>query len=97
MLKFPPLSSVRAETTRGEAWYASADAVNTQTAVASALGGRLGGAVSENGCLCQREGGHGGGSRRRSVLMLPMLLRSSSGLSRGARKSTSGPSSAMCP
>jgi len=33
-----------------------------------------GGAVSENGCLCQREEGHGGGSRRRSVLMFPTLL-----------------------
>jgi hypothetical protein len=29
--------------------------------------------VSENGCLCQREEGHGGGSRRRGVLMFPTL------------------------
>src|SRR5262245_39291843 len=48
-------------------------------AVTSAPGGFLellgvpGGAVSENGCLCQREEGHGGGSRRRSVLMFPTL------------------------
>src|SRR5262245_65407296 len=37
------------------------------------LGGSRG-AVSENGCLCQREEGHGGDSRRRSVLMFPTLL-----------------------
>ena len=29
--------------------------------------------MSENGCLCHGEGGHGGGSRRRSVLMFPTL------------------------
>jgi len=29
---------------------------------------------SESGWLCQREEGHGGGSRRRSVLMFPTLL-----------------------
>ena len=32
-----------------------------------------GGAVSESGCLCQREEGHGGGLTRRSVLMVPTL------------------------
>jgi hypothetical protein len=32
--------------------------------------------VSENGCLCQREESHGGGSRRRSVLMLTTLSHS---------------------
>jgi len=41
-----------------------------------------GGAVSENGCLCQREEGHGGGSRRRSVLTFPAL---SSPVSRPSR------------
>ena len=30
--------------------------------------------MSESGCLCQREEGHGGGSRRRSVLMFPTLF-----------------------
>jgi hypothetical protein len=29
--------------------------------------------ASESECLCQREEGHGGGSRRRSVLMFPTL------------------------
>jgi len=33
-----------------------------------------GGLVSEYGRLCHGEGGHGGGSRRRSVLMFPTRL-----------------------
>ena len=36
--------------------------------------GSLGGPVSENGRLCQEDGGHDGGARHQSVLMFPMLL-----------------------